>query len=278
MKVKIPVALIIMCMVLFSFAAFAQSGMRTDIPISITVNDNYIKVDAKPFLYRDSTYIPIRFVSEALNAQVEWQEKSNTAMISFRGNKIELPVGKDYGYINGNYTPIRTGVKLVSDRTFVPVRFVSEAMGATVTWEQDYYNVKIALDGITVPSTLIEHRTYTNEDIYWLSRVISAESAGESMTGKIAVGNVVLNRVKSPDFPNTIYDVIFDGYQFEPTINGTIYYNPTQDSIVAALRCLEGENVAGNSLFFFNPRIASSNWISNNRPYNQSIGNHDFYL
>ena len=66
---------------------------------------------------------------------------------------------------------------------------------------------------------------YDADVVYWLSRIISAESRGEPLIGQIAVGNVVLNRVRSSAFPNTVWGVIFDrkwGVQFSPVSNGTI--------------------------------------------------------
>lgn len=101
------------------------------------------------------------------------------------------------------------------------------------------------------------------------------------MEGKIGVANVVLNRVNSPLFDDTVYQVIFDrkyGVQFTPTANGSIYHTPTGDSIIAAKRALLGENTAGESLYFLNPNISTSFWIMENRPFFRSIGNHDFYL
>lgn len=127
-------------------------------------------------------------------------------------------------------------------------------------------------------------QTGTNIDddaIFWLSRIISAESKGESLEGQIAVGNVVLNRVKSPEFPNTIYGVIFDdrwGGQFEPVRNGTIYQEPTAQSIQAAKQCLSGVNNIGNCLYFLAPDLAQNFWIPQNREYVTTIGCHDFYL
>lgn len=117
--------------------------------------------------------------------------------------------------------------------------------------------------------------------VYWLSRIISAESKGESLEGQIAVGNVVLNRVKSPEFPNTIYGVIFDdrwGGQFEPVRNGTIYLEPTAQSVQAAKQCLSGVNNIGNCLYFLAPDLAQNFWIPQNREYVTTIGCHDFYL
>ena len=75
--------------------------------------------------------------------------------------------------------------------------------------------------------------------------------------------------------------MVFDtrhGVQFEPILNGTIYNNPSYDSMVAAKYALMGENNIGDCLYFFNPRIAQSTWISKNRTYYTTIGLHDFYL
>lgn len=121
---------------------------------------------------------------------------------------------------------------------------------------------------------------YDYEDLYWLSRIISAEAKGESFTGQIGVGTVVLNRVRSSQFPNTIKGVVFDqkyGTQFTPVANGTIYDAPTQSAVVAAKMCLDGYTLSGSVLYFLNPRIATSSWIQNNRKYAFRVGNHDFY-
>ena len=121
---------------------------------------------------------------------------------------------------------------------------------------------------------------YDYEDLYWLSRIISAESKGESFTGQIGVGTVVLNRVRSSQFPNTVKGVVFDqkyGTQFTPVANGSIYDTPTQSAVVAAKMCLDGYTLSNSVLYFLNPRIATSSWIQNNRKYAFRVGNHDFY-
>lgn len=121
---------------------------------------------------------------------------------------------------------------------------------------------------------------YDYEDLYWLSRIISAEAKGESFTGQIGVGTVVLNRVRSSQFPNTIKGVVFDkkyGTQFTPVANGSIYDKPTESAVVAAKMCLDGYTLSNSVLYFLNPRISTSSWIQNNRKYAFRVGNHDFY-
>ena len=91
---------------------------------------------------------------------------------------------------------------------------------------------------------------YDAGELYWLSRIICAESGAESMSGQIAVGNVILNRVRSSSFPNTVEGVIFDrkdAVQFEPVSNGRVYLPPTSQSVEAAKRALDGENVVGSA-------------------------------
>ena len=92
---------------------------------------------------------------------------------------------------------------------------------------------------------------------------------------------MVLNRVASGEYPNTVYDVIFDrkdAVQFEPVSNGTVYQTPTALSVQAARLALQGVNTAGESLFFFNPSLSQGTWIVRSRTYYTTIGCHRFYL
>ena len=94
------------------------------------------------------------------------------------------------------------------------------------------------------------------------------------------MGNVVLNRVRSSQFPNTVKGVIFDtkyGTQFSPVSSGTIYLAPTASAIRAAKICLEGYSLSTKMIYFYNPSIATSSWIGRTRPYIMTIGNHKFY-
>ncbi|HBL81703.1 MAG TPA: copper amine oxidase [Clostridiales bacterium] len=251
-------------------------------PVCLTVNGNYIKSDTPGYLEGGYTMVPIRAVTEALRAdRIDWNEKSSTATITRKNTTIVLKKNNKTAVVNGKNVTMDTASVIKADRFYVPVRFVAETLSTKVGWNASTYTVNITAQGVTVPASMIEDRGYTDNDIYWLSRIVNAESQGEPMIGKIAVANVVLNRVKSSLFANNIYDVIFDrnyGVQFTPILNGTIYNTPLGDSVVAAKRALRGENYASESLYFLNPRIATSSWIINNRTFFRRIGNHDFYL
>jgi N-acetylmuramoyl-L-alanine amidase len=118
-------------------------------------------------------------------------------------------------------------------------------------------------------------------DIYWLARIIHAEARGEPYRGKVAVGNVIMNRVSSPSFPNSVYNVIFEYTgkipQFSPVADGSIYNTPDSESMRAAQESYYGSKPVGAALYFFNPSKAAGTWIVKSRHYLTTIGNHAFY-
>ena len=241
-----------------------------------------LEVDSKPLeakltLYNGVTYVPLRATALLLcpEASVSWE--NNTAIVRSSSLTVTARPWANYLDANGRKLFVKDSVKLVSGTTMVPVRVLAKAMGASVSWNAATQKVSVTSgSGWIVTGS----DYYDSDSLYWLSRIINAESGGESLFGKIAVGNVVQNRVACPDFPDNIYDVIFDragGVQFTPVSNGTIYNTPSEESILAAKLCLDGASVAGNSLFFLNPSIATSSWITKNRAYVATFGNHKFY-
>lgn len=220
------------------------------------------------------SYIPIRAFAEALGMEVSWNARTSTASLSGKG--ITLTVAKNSHYVVSNETYIfmSDGVMMVDGRMLVPSRTLAAALSLTADWNAHTRTVSFSGN----PAAPVKN--YDADEVLWLSRIIEAESGGEPFLGKIAVGAVVMNRVKSPEYPNTIYGVIFDrkyGVQFEPTINGTIYCNPSSSSIVAAKLCLDGANVVGKSKFFLNPSLADDTWFRENLTYVATIGGHVFY-
>lgn len=102
---------------------------------------------------------------------------------------------------------------------------------------------------------------YTNADTYLLARCIYAEARGESYTGQVAVGAVVLNRVESPDFPNTISGVIYQRHAFTAVSDGQINLTPDQTAINAAKDAMNGWDPTYGCLYYYNPVTATSAWI-----------------
>lgn len=98
-----------------------------------------------------------------------------------------------------------------------------QILGATVEWDAASSRILVVGSGTAIQSG---DAFYPSEDLYWLSHIIYAESGTQLMEGKIAVGNVVLNRVNDPRFPNTVYGVVFQRNQFTPAMTVPLILAP----------------------------------------------------
>lgn len=243
--------------------------------LRLTVDGHDRTAEAGAVLINGTTYVSLRSVAEMLSgdAVVEWS--GGTASVRTRQVSLTARPGDLYIQANDRCFYAGDGIRLMDGSTMVPLRTLAAAMGGAVSWDGDTRTARLTTgDGTPAPAE------YSGEDLYWLSRIISAESRGEPMLGKLAVGTVVLNRVASSLFPDTIKGVIFDdrwGGQFEPVRNGTVYETPTGESVIAAKLCLEGARAAGESLYFLAPSLTQNHWIMENRTYVATIGNHWFY-
>lgn len=240
--------------------------------------DGKIVLDGEAAIIDSVTYVPVRSASELFGAEsISWNASTRIATVKKGNTTIKIGDRQSYIEASGRYFYFATPTKNISDRLFVPIRALAKAFCVEVDWDADRRTVLLENTGKTLQNG---SEYYNSDDLYWLSRIISAESAGEPLLGKIAVGNVVINRKASPSYPNSIYGVIFDrrgGTQFSPVSFGTIYNKPTAESVLAAKICLDGYSVDTGILFFMNPKIATNSWISNNRPFAFRVGNHYFF-
>lgn len=129
----------------------------------------------------------------------------------------------------------------------------------------------------TARRTARRRPTRTSGDIALLARLIHAEAGAEPYVGKVAVGGVVLNRVQSSKFPQTIAGVIYQPRAFESVSNGIINRPPSEESIKAARDALSGWDPSGGALYFFNPAKTRNRWIWARRIINR-LGKHVFAI
>ena len=129
--------------------------------------------------------------------------------------------------------------------------------------------------GMSSGTSTSNQQTASNSDVALLARLIYGEARGESYTGQVAVGAVVMNRVKSSSFPNTISGVIYQPYAFTAVADGQINMNPTSSAYEAAKAAMNGWDPTGGAIYYYNPSTASSKWIYS-RKTTVTIGNHVF--
>ena len=247
-------------------------------PINLNVNGRQV-LKGKVFNLGGITYVPMFAFADWLGS-FTYSYNANTATAKVEGENLVIIAHEGDLYIMANDRYFYTGREVIrlGDEIYVPILPMTKALNSRVQWRDDINGFYVS-NGDT---RLLKNasQVYRDDEVYWLARIISAESRGEPMKGKLAVGNVVLNRVRSSQFPNTIYGVIFDrkyGVQFSPVENGTIYNTPTADSIIAAKMCLEGYSLSSDILYFVNPAKAPNSWIANNRTYAFTVANHAFF-
>lgn len=118
---------------------------------------------------------------------------------------------------------------------------------------------------------------YTSSDLYLMAKCIYAEGRGESYTGQVAIGAVIMNRVKSPSFPNTIAGVVYQKGAFTAVSDGQINLEPNQTAYDAARDAMNGWDPTYGCLYYYNPAKATSAWIFNRQTVTV-IGKHVFAI
>ena len=205
------------------------------------------------------------FIFSFENSEVEALSKYGSRGEEVKQIQTKL---KRWGYYNGNVDGI------YGSQTQEAVRYFQRKNGLSV-------------DGIAGPKTLEAMGIYSSSsnnssssttnsnDVNLLARVIYGEARGEPYTGQVAVGAVVLNRVKSSSFPNTISGVIYQSGAFDAVKDGQINLSPDSTAKKAAQDALNGWDPSNGAIYYFNPATATNKWIWS-RPMTVTIGKHRF--
>ena len=251
-----------------------EAELRDD---KIALFVNYVQVSGVTTeLEGSEVYAPVRFFAEAmLDCKVIYSSSSGRLTVRADGLSFEAICGNNYVVANERYLYIEDGISLREDgQIWLPVSLMAKIFGCEYSFETESKSVYLTPTGEFIESG---DTYYNQKSVYWLSRIINAESRGEPFYGQLAVGTVVLNRVDSSRYPNTIYDVIFDGRQFSPAVSGSVYKAPLEQCVIAAKIVLEGYRVSDNILYFHS--ISSSYLYDDfdNTDTEMVIGNHYFY-
>jgi N-acetylmuramoyl-L-alanine amidase len=259
------------CCLLFSIfllpvtAEGSQPAYSTGV-LRVVINNETVSRVIKPVIVNHKPYIPLRAAAEYMGGAVSWDAEREKASVDYSGQRF---------FVKG---------VILNNSLMVPPEQVARIFNKNIYIEPSFTAVSLTCGPSPAADELFDllpcYKTYSHEDIYWLSRIVEAEARGESYESRLAVANVVLNRLAAPQYPDTVKDVIFDrkhGVQFTPTKNGAINREPTIISRMAALDALDGFNNAPGALFFLSPALATNFWIQENRQYAFTIGGHAYY-
>lgn len=210
-----------------------------------------------------------------------WQGDETAFTLSLQGTDFVGDAAKEYLSGNGRYFYAPEGWFTAGGQLYLPCDLLCRMLCLDASLAGDGSRLELStLNARVIPGGEGYYElNYPSEDLFWLTQIIYAESWQQPLAGQIGVGNVVLNRVASSDFPSTIFDVIFDmehNIQFEPITNGSVYATPDEQSRIAACLCLDGYNTVGDSLYFVNPAYGSG-WFDASLDLTVTIGGHNFY-
>ena len=198
--------------------------------------------------------------------------RADAAVVAWgsRGEQVRRVQQKliDYGYLKGEADGV----------------FGKQTYDAVVWFQRKN---GLSVDGVVGASTAaalgvslagsVAASAYNESETYLLGRLVHGEARGEPYIGKVAVAAVVLNRVRSAAFPNTIAGVIYQAGAFDAVADGQINLTPDEDSLRAARDALNGWDPSGGCLYYYNPVTSTNSWIWT-RQVQLSIGKHNFAI
>ncbi|WP_020620035.1 cell wall hydrolase [Paenibacillus daejeonensis] len=220
-------------------------------------NDERYRMDAAPFVTSGRMYVPLRHVAELLHANVHWDADQLQAIFT-----VQEPVVVETGY----------GLPEIS------AQFGSSSAQLLMRNGLQAEQVKEGTELLVVVPSIFNNKAepYTEQDFQLLAKITQVESGYESYEGQLAVANVILNRVKHAQFPNSIRDVIYSGRQFPPAHNGKLDRSVPNASVQRAVKdALNGKNNVGGAIYFHNPRVTRGAFWSGLQTV-ANIGNHRF--
>lgn len=250
--------------------------LTEQIDTALCVDGEYVSVEVARVQHDGVTYVALAPMAKELDesVQIGWDGSSSTVTVKSSKLSLTAKVGQLYIQANGRYLYVPEGVQMVGGKVTVPLSVLVKAFDARLSWDAASGTVVVNRGSGAIQSG---DSYYNQDDLFWLSRIIQAECGNQPLEGRMAVGNVVLNRVKNPAFPSTVKGVLSQKNQFTTWKNGALAKRtPNATSVIAAKLVLDGGEVESTKgATFFDSK--SNSWAARNKTCVAVIGNHKFY-
>ncbi|WCN36202.1 cell wall hydrolase [Aneurinibacillus uraniidurans] len=248
-------------------------------------------VQSETLMKNDTMLVPARFFMNA-GVTVQWSEAYQAVVLTKGNITISLPSQQSYADVlvrpgttwHRDQLPSATTDR--KDGTYIPLRYAAETLGMTVSYDAESQSASVhtASSGPVKILEAAPSPEAKDPAMHWLYQLTEAEAGGESLQGKTAVAASVLNRVKTPGWPKSVNDVIFevthvngsDYYQYSPVLDKRIYnVTPSQETVKAVNLALRGTDPSKQAVIFYNPEKTANQWVRS-REVTTVIGDHIF--
>lgn len=238
-------------------------------------------LSGRAFVKSGTAYIALSDIGEMYSVDIRTQVTDSGFTASAPG--LELSAERDAGYAEANfrYIYLPQGYITCGQDVYLPLDAIGRIFSLTCELT-DAGTVEISTVQVRMISGSEDYYSthFSADELYWLPHVAYVEALDEPLAGIMGVISVVLNRVESKKFPDTIFEVLYDTdtvVQFTPAATGSMHGKPPELYYIATYLVLEGYNTVGKSTYYVNPANNGNYWFRENRTYVTAIGNHEFY-
>lgn len=235
---------------------------------------------ARAYMKNDTPYISLADVCAIYDIDITPDVTEDAFSVSAVG--LELSGAAENGYIvaNHRYMYLPDGyINCVGD-IYLPLDVICRIFTLNAEVTDSGVEISTLKARIISGSENYYDTHYDADELYWLPHIAYVEALDQPLAGIMGVVSVVLNRVVDEDFPDSIFEVIYDTrhtVQFTPAATGSLHGKPTELYYIAAYLVLEGYNTVGDSLYFVNPENNGNYWFRENLTLVATYGDHEFY-
>ncbi len=225
--------------------------------VKVNINEKRLELLNDILVKGGSSYLPLEDMGRALGAtDISYEANQSIIMVSAEDTNFFMIEGMDIFQLNGDIRKTDLVPFKHDGLIYMPLKLVSEAFGFDVSWDEANRTINLEKYGYELPEEYLHNKygIYTEDDYYWLCKMVTVEARNLKYEGHLAIANVILNRVKSPLFPNTVNEVIFqiDVYtQFPPAHKeGFKEKEVSKMAKEACMDAIRGKNNVEDCLFF----------------------------
>lgn len=275
---KNSLALVFVICLLCVFLCGTALAEETDNGVSYTEAPVYVDglLSCRGYMIGDNSYVSLEAACAVLgyDADVNYDKEINELTVEVAGITITAGAEDYYLCANGRYLYLPDGYMEIDGCFIIPTDALAKIFTLELTQDDETGAINLSTADEQILQSGDEY--YNEDDIYWMSRIITWESGNQPVAGQIGVGNVILNRAGDARFGETIKDVIFQEGQFSVVSTGAIYGEPYEISVVCAKLVYEGYNTVGDALFFQTGRYWGSGMIETT--WLCQIADHNFFM